>query len=109
MFLHHIFRAMPLAVFVVSAAFAQTKVDADATDTTAAPAVVGLQYQSAFTDYVPYSEEAIESWRKANETVEEIGGWRAYAKEAHRPEAVPLITNPNALSTQSSKTTGDQK
>lgn len=109
MLLHHIFRAMPLAVLVVSTAAAQTKVDPTPSDASIAPLVIGLQYQSAFADYVPYSEEAIESWRKANVTVEEIGGSRTYAKEAHRPEAVPLITNPNALSTQSSNTTGDQK
>lgn len=109
MFLHNIFRAMPLAVLVVSTAAAQTKIDAAPSETSATPVVSGLQYQSTFADYVPYSEEAVESWRNANETVEKIGGWRAYAKDAHRPESAPLITNPNALSTQSSNTVGDEK
>ena len=47
----------------------------------------GVQFKSSFSGYVPYSEQSIESWREANDRVGEIGGWRAYAKEAHRTRA----------------------
>jgi hypothetical protein len=46
-----------------------------------------VQFKSSFSGYVPYSEQSIESWREANDRVGEIGGWRAYAKEAHRTRA----------------------
>jgi hypothetical protein len=51
----------------------------------------GVQFKSSFSEYVPYSEQSIESWREANDRVGEIGGWRAYAKEAQqaRSQAKP--------------------
>ena len=50
---------------------------------------VPLNYQSVFTDYQPFREQAVDSWVEANRTVEQIGGWRAYAKEASQPEDRP--------------------
>ena len=41
-----------------------------------------LRFISAFTGYQAYSEQAVVSWREANDTVGRIGGWRAYAREA---------------------------
>jgi hypothetical protein len=55
----------------------------------------GVQFKSSFSEYVPYSEQGIESWREANDRVGEIGGWRVYAREAQqtraqdKPEASP--------------------
>jgi hypothetical protein len=40
-------------------------------------------YRSAFDGYQPFTQEKILPWRQANDTVGRIGGWRAYAKEAH--------------------------
>ena len=42
---------------------------------------VELVYQSSFQNYQRYSASPIQSWKLSNETVKEIGGWRAYAKE----------------------------
>lgn len=41
-----------------------------------------LQYTSVFKNYQPYTEEEIIPWQQANATVEKIGGWKVYAKEA---------------------------
>lgn len=49
----------------------------------AAPAEAGPPgYRSAFEGYQRYSEEKIVNWKQANDTTGQIGGWRAYAKEA---------------------------
>ena len=40
-------------------------------------------YRSAFERYRPFREDQA-GWREANEEVERIGGWKAYAKEAHQ-------------------------
>lgn len=52
----------------------------------AAPAVaadtVPLPYRSAFEGYQHYSDEKIADWKQANDTTGQIGGWRAYAREA---------------------------
>lgn len=46
-----------------------------------------VQFKSSFSEYVPYSEQSIESWREANDRVGEIGGWRVYAREAQQTRA----------------------
>lgn len=38
-------------------------------------------YNSAFEGYRPFVTEEIQDWRRSNDTVREIGGWRAYARE----------------------------
>ncbi|MEJ7931462.1 hypothetical protein WG922_15915 [Ramlibacter sp. AN1015] len=38
-------------------------------------------YNSAFESYRPFAAEEIQDWRRSNDTVREIGGWRAYARE----------------------------
>ena len=48
-----------------------------------------ISYASPIADYQPYVDEKIVSWKAANDKVEQIGGWRAYAKEAQRPESSP--------------------
>jgi hypothetical protein len=54
---------------------------------------VPLSFKSVMTDYRPYSEQTVGSWADANRTVAQIGGWRAYAKEASQPETA---TKPSA-------------
>lgn len=49
---------------------------------------IGLRYVSVLGQYQAYTEQAVTSWPQANATVERIGGWRAYAKEAVAPPAV---------------------
>ena len=49
------------------------------------PAVV---YQSAFSDYKRLGADKAIPWKAANDEVANIGGWRAYAKEA-RGAAAP--------------------
>lgn len=42
-------------------------------------------HESAFAGYRTFGDDGVGSWREANETVNRIGGWRAYAREASRP------------------------
>lgn len=42
-----------------------------------------LEYQSAFEGYQAYSDSETQNWPKVNELVEEIGGWRVYAREPY--------------------------
>lgn len=65
---------------------------------TAQPAPSALPYASAFEGYQTFSEEKVRPWKESNTTVEKIGGWRAYAKEAAEPQPkhdhVPAATPP---------------
>ena len=61
------------------------------------PTASGLRYESVFARYKSYRDEKTGSWREANENVDRIGGWRAYAKEAQQPEsATPAKPNSHA-------------
>jgi hypothetical protein len=48
-------------------------------------AVPAVSYRSPLSSYRPYTEQAVGSWREANETVNRVGGWRTYAREAREP------------------------
>lgn len=50
-------------------------------------AVQELDYQSAFEGYQAYSDSEIQNWPKVNQLVEEIGGWRVYAREPYEDKA----------------------
>ena len=39
-------------------------------------------YRSAFDGYRGFTDQPVESWRKANDDVGRIGGWKAYARES---------------------------
>jgi hypothetical protein len=45
-------------------------------------------YVSPIADYQKFVDEKVLSWKAANDKVAEIGGWRAYAKEAQAKEAL---------------------
>jgi hypothetical protein len=45
-----------------------------------------VSYTSPIADYQPFVDEKIISWKAANDKVGQIGGWRAYAKEAQQPD-----------------------
>lgn len=55
-------------------------------------------YRSTLEGYRPFTDEKILPWKQANDTVGKIGGWRAYAKEAHDAAATgdqaPNSTSP---------------
>ena len=42
-----------------------------------------LEYESVFEGYQAYSAPEIQNWPKVNQLVEEIGGWRVYAREPY--------------------------
>jgi hypothetical protein len=57
--------------------------------------VAPLTYRSSLADYRrTAADPASLSWRDANDQVERIGGWRAYAREAQIPE--PAASRPAA-------------
>ena len=67
-----------LACLYLRSAWAQSEINPDIPT---AEKPVELVYQSSFQNYQRYSASPIQSWKLSNETVKEIGGWRAYAKE----------------------------
>lgn len=44
-------------------------------------------YRSALEGYQPFSEEPVRSWKESNDTVGNVGGWKAYAREIQEPGA----------------------
>lgn len=71
--------------------------------TASAQTIVG--YASPIADYQAFVDEKITSWKAANDKVGQIGGWRAYAKEAQQPENTPTpfqnsVTLPKAMTTE---------
>lgn len=53
-----------------------------------------LEFRSAFEGYKPYTDEKTIDWKRANDNVGKIGGWREYAREASQPDtaAGPAVT-----------------
>jgi hypothetical protein len=64
-------------------------------------------YTSAFEGYRPFAAEEVQDWRKSNDTVREIGGWRAYAREIHGQGAAH--PRPPASAPQGQASAGGQK
>jgi hypothetical protein len=78
-----------LAVLASVPAMAQTpKARPDPADARAP--VAPLTYKSSLAQYrKPDAEAPPLAWRDANDAVERIGGWRAYAREAAAAPAAP--------------------
>ena len=55
-----------------------------------------LSYTSPIADYQPFVDEKVSSWQAANDKVGQIGGWRAYAKEARQPDNIPTPSQKSA-------------
>lgn len=70
---HYLFPAAAVVCLLSSFAIAQTTVS----------------YASPIADYLPFVDEKVSSWKAANDKVGQIGGWRAYAKEAQQPDNMP--------------------
>ena len=81
--------ALPLGLALsISLAHAQTPSEAmAATPSASAPTL--LQYRSVFIQYQGFSDQPVSPWKDTNATVEKIGGWRVYAKEARQPDTAP--------------------
>ena len=77
----------------LSSAFAQSAIKPEAPK---AEKPVELVYQSSFQNYQRYSASDIKTWKQANDTVKDIGGWREYAKEiAEDSDTKPSSANPS--------------
>ena len=83
--------ALGAAAFAVSLAGAQGLAPAPAPTT---PPASEIPYSSAFDGYRPFAAGEVGDWRRANETVREIGGWRAYAREIQRASQPPAAASP---------------
>ena len=62
-----------------------------------------LSRQSSLGSSPPLGETAVGSWRDANDTVNRIGGWRAYAREAPRSPASSTLQAPVPAAPQSAQ------
>lgn len=78
--------ALALALAIAIPAHAQSSAVTRPDPLDAKAPVPDAVYRSALSAYRPYAEQSIGSWREANETVNRIGGWRAYAREAQQPQ-----------------------
>jgi len=56
-------------------------------------------YRSALDGYRRHSDAKPTPWRQANDTVERIGGWRTYAREANAPAPGASAAAPATRST----------
>ncbi len=81
---HLVAAAYALAAPLVFAQSGNARTPAD--DRMDTPSTLSLEYQSSFSNYRAFTEQPIVSWREANDTVKQVGGWRAYAKESLQPE-----------------------
>jgi len=55
-------------------------------------AVPPVVYGSPIRQYQLLGDEAVTSWKTANEEVEKAGGWKAYLREGQQPSAAPRPT-----------------
>ncbi len=81
------------AMAALGALSAAAQVDTAPVTNRAAPSApnqlpnTALIYRSAFEGYLPFKDEKPLPWKDTNSTVEQIDGWRAYAKEVPEPKA----------------------
>ena len=77
----------------LGSAFAQSEIKSEVSK---AEKLIELVYQSSFQNYQRYSASDIQAWKKTNDTVKDIGGWREYAKEiAQDADTKPSSANPS--------------
>jgi hypothetical protein len=82
--------AIAVLTLAVPLAFAQTNSPSAKPETKgASEATTLVEYKSSLTNFRPFVDQPIVSWREANDTVAKIGGWRAYAKESQQSEPAP--------------------
>lgn len=81
--------AIWLVPIYFSSGFAAAQIPSPASATPESTKTSSLTYRSAFEGYQSYAEEKISNWKVTNDTVERIGGWREYAKQAQQPANTP--------------------
>ena len=61
-----------------------------------------LAYHSSFAQYRKLGDDKpadpSKAWREANDSVNRIGGWRVYAREAQQPDPAPSAPSAGAAS-----------
>jgi hypothetical protein len=60
----------------------------------AGASVPSARHESALKSYRRLDDVQAVPWRQANDTVERIGGWRSYAREASQPPAAANAAQP---------------
>lgn len=101
-----------LTVALAGAVFSPVICAADRADPLDPKAKVSaLVYESSLARYRPYRDAKPIGWREANETVNRIGGWRAYAREAQQssPAADQPPPPPNEVAKPMPQGHGDHK
>lgn len=58
--------------------------------------VPAAAYPSALAAYRRQGDAKPMPWKEANETVNRVGGWRAYARETQQPEPAAAAPGPRA-------------
>ena len=84
-----------LGLLAVSAAIAQSPSGEQASHSTGPSALIRGEnttttFESTLQGYRPFKEDQV-GWREANEEVDRIGGWKAYAKEGHQKSEAPPV------------------
>lgn len=96
-------RGLPVAALLAATAIAHAQGTpsraerADPLDPQARVPVV--THRSSLAGYRRLGDDARIPWKEANEAVNRIGGWRAYAREAQQPDppgAAPAGSGPSA-------------
>lgn len=101
-----VIRLVPVLLSVVAAAAAaQTAQPSKADPANAAAAVPPVVFRSTFSQYQRYAEQSVGSWKEVNETVNRIGGWRAYTREAQQPEPPVQAPAPGTAPARSTQKT----
>jgi hypothetical protein len=55
-------------------------------------------HTSSLASYRPLGDDQRLGWKQANETVNRIGGWRTYLREAQQPDPAPTAPAGRAAS-----------
>lgn len=50
--------------------------------------VPALTVRSSLSGYRPFKDAEVGPWRQLNDTVRDVGGWRAYARLSQEPDGV---------------------
>jgi hypothetical protein len=80
-------RLLPAALLAIAASGgAQTIVPARPDPSSPGASVPAAAYRSTLSGYQRYQDQPAGSWKEANDTVNRVGGWRVYAREANQPE-----------------------
>lgn len=88
--------ALVLITLGAMSAQAQPQAATTAPQAAAMSAEAALPYQSVFDAYQKFSDEPVAPWPQTNATVEKIGGWRVYAKEARQSDAADQAATPKS-------------